>query len=137
MLTSHSATQKWPNCLILARPYRFVSREESLTACIKDNFFQRLEIRHQRSSTRIVDGEISLGVLCSPDVVTDLDEKTAEEKEAEANGAEQVTANDFLRQDGELPEAYVRRVFKRVFCQDIEKVLSMEVCLVLFRKWQM
>ena len=67
-------------------------------------------------------------MLCSPEVVTDLDEKTAEEKEAEGNGAEQASANDFLRQDGELPEAYARRVFKRVFCQDIEKVLSMEVC---------
>ena len=86
-------------------------------------------MRHLCISTRVVDGEISLGVLCSPDVVTDLDEKTAEEKEAEANGAEAASANDFLRQDGELPEAYARRVFKRVFCQDIEKVLSMEVCL--------
>jgi hypothetical protein len=35
----------------------------------------------------------------------------------------------FLRRDGESADAYAARIFKRVFTEDIENVLKMEVSL--------
>lgn len=69
-------------------------------------------------------------MLCSPEVVTDLDEKTKEEEAAETDGAEKDDPSDFLQRNGESAETYARRIFERVFCRDIEKVLSMEVRLL-------
>ena len=67
-------------------------------------------------------------VHCSPDVVTDLDEKSAEEREAEANGAKpQDDPSVFLKRPDETPREYAIRIWQRVYCRDIENVLSMEV----------
>ncbi len=59
-----------------------------------------------------------------PDQVTDLDE--VENKE-EGEEAEEEGPSAFLRQDGEGVESYAARIFKRVFTDDIENVLKMEV----------
>lgn len=65
----------------------------------------------------------------SPDTVSDLDEKSAEEKEAEADGSKPPEdPSDFLRKEGESPRDFAIRIWQRVFCKDIENVLSMEVC---------
>lgn len=75
------------------------------------------------------------------DQVTDLDEGNAQgaggPQEAQPNGqsssssgAEQQrdgASSSFLRGEGEAVEAYARRVFQRVFCEDIQSVLQMEV----------
>ena len=58
-----------------------------------------------------------------PDVITDLDEETAEEKAA----GEKDDPSFFLRGEGEGAEAYARRVFQRVFCDDIQRILRMDV----------
>ncbi|CAL8466635.1 g6171 [Coccomyxa elongata] len=58
-----------------------------------------------------------------PDQVTDLDE--GENKE-EGEEAREEGPSAFLRQDGESVEAYAARIFKRVFTDDIENVLTME-----------
>ena len=57
-----------------------------------------------------------------------MDEKSAEEKEAVANGAKLPDdPSDFLRKQDESPQAYAIRIWQRVYCRDIESVLSMEV----------
>ena len=58
-----------------------------------------------------------------PDVITDLDEETAEEKAA----GEKDDPSFFQRRAGEGAEEYARRVFQRVFCNDIQRVLRMDV----------
>lgn len=64
--------------------------------------------------------------LCSPEAVTDLDEKTADREGAEGEApAEDVSS--FTRAEGESAADYARRIFDRVFRHDIENVLSMEV----------
>ena len=63
---------------------------------------------------------------CRPDQITDLDEGDAPREEGEEeNGGEATSA--FLRAEGESAEAYAARIFRRVFCEDIQSVLSMEV----------
>ena len=61
--------------------------------------------------------------------MTDLDEAAAKEEGADANGdaADGHNATAFLRGHDEPAEAYARRIFCRVFDEDIVKVLSMEV----------
>lgn len=61
----------------------------------------------------------------SPEEVTDLDEKAAEAEAEESGAADDLS--DFQQQEGEAPEAFARRIFHRVFCSDIEKVLTLEV----------
>jgi len=64
----------------------------------------------------------------SVDTVTDLDE--GGEKDAETDGQqdeeEQVDSSVFLRGEGESVDAYAERIFRRVFQEDIERVLRME-----------
>lgn len=62
---------------------------------------------------------------CRADVVTDLDEETQEEKAA----GQVDDPSFFLRQEGEEAVPYARRIFERVFCSDIERVLRMDVRL--------
>ena len=61
--------------------------------------------------------------------MTDLDEAAAKEEGAEAIGGagDGDNATAFLRGPDESAEAYARRIFHRVFEEDIVKVLSMEV----------
>lgn len=65
--------------------------------------------------------------------MTDLDEEGDKERDGEApavNGdgsGHSNGASAFLRQDGETAKAYARRIFQRVFQEDIETVLKMEV----------
>lgn len=59
-----------------------------------------------------------------PDQVTDLDE--GENKE-EGEEAREEGPSAFLQRDGESVEAYAARIFERVFTDDIENVLTMEV----------
>ena len=61
--------------------------------------------------------------------MTDLDEAAAKEEGADANGdaADGQDATAFLRGPDEPTEAYARRIFHRVFDEDIVEVLSMEV----------
>ena len=61
--------------------------------------------------------------------MTDLDESAAKEERADADGdaADDNKAPAFLRGPDEPAEAYARRIFHRVFEEDIMKVLSMEV----------
>jgi hypothetical protein len=66
---------------------------------------------------------ISVGMGRRPDVITDLDEETAEEKAA----GEKDEHSFFQREAGEGAEDYARRVFQRVFCNDIRRVLRMDV----------
>lgn len=67
---------------------------------------------------------------CRPDQVTDLDE--GENKEED--GAQEEGPSAFLRQDGEFAEAYAARIFRRVFTEDIQNVLKMEVgCICITR----
>ncbi len=56
-------------------------------------------------------------------MVTDLDEETAEEKEA----GQKDDPSFFQRGADEDAEPYARRVFQRVFCDDIQRVLRMDV----------
>ena len=68
-----------------------------------------------------------------PDQVTDLDERDApgEEGEEGSGDAQQrngAAASAFLRAGDESAAAYAARIFRRVFCEDIRGVLSMEVC---------
>lgn len=60
--------------------------------------------------------------ICRPDIATDLDEAAASE-----DGAEASEGTVFLRGPDETAEAYARRIFTRVFEEDIVRVLSMEV----------
>ena len=73
--------------------------------------------------------------ICRPDIATDLDEAAAGDPSAEANGhAEaQSAATAFARGPDETAEAYAKRVFCRVFEEDINTVLSMEVCPALLQ----
>ncbi len=68
--------------------------------------------------------------LCRPDVATDLDETVAGEEGAEANeiADDRSAVSAFQRGPDETAEAYAKRIFQRVFEEDILKVLSMEVC---------
>lgn len=68
--------------------------------------------------------------LCRPDVATDLDETVAGEEGAEANeiADDKSAVTAFQRGPDETAEAYAKRIFQRVFEEDILKVLSMEVC---------
>ena len=50
-----------------------------------------------------------------------------EEAEAEAQGAERDNPSDFVRGEGESAADYAARIFQRVFCRDIERVVTMEV----------
>lgn len=67
---------------------------------------------------------------CSPEATSDLDEKTAEEREhedqAEANGSAQDDTSDFLRRPEESEKAFAARILERVYNKDIETLLSME-----------
>ena len=56
-------------------------------------------------------------------MVTDLDEETAEEKDS----GEKDDPSFFQRGADESAEPYARRVFQRVFCDDIQRVLRMDV----------
>ncbi len=56
-------------------------------------------------------------------MVTDLDEETAEETEA----GQKDDPSFFQRGADEAAEPYARRVFQRVFCDDIQRVLRMDV----------
>lgn len=56
-------------------------------------------------------------------MVTDLDEETQEEKAA-GQGDD---PSFFLRREAEAAVPYARRIFERVFCSDIERVLKMDV----------
>lgn len=56
-------------------------------------------------------------------MVTDLDEETQEEKAA----GQSDDPCFFLRREAETAVPYARRVFERVFCSDIERVLKMDV----------
>ncbi|KAK9841453.1 hypothetical protein WJX74_006089 [Apatococcus lobatus] len=63
------------------------------------------------------------------DVVSDLDEaaeKAEGETEGDAAAAAEQEASFFVRQTGESSFAYADRVFHRVFCFDIERVISMK-----------
>ena len=60
---------------------------------------------------------------CRADVVTDLDEETQEEMAA----GQSDDPSFFLRRDEEPTVVYARRIFERVFCSDIERVLKMDV----------
>lgn len=60
--------------------------------------------------------------------MTDLDEETQEEKAA----GQSDDPSFFLRREGEAAVPYARRVFERVFCSDIERVLKMDVSS---RRW--
>lgn len=69
-------------------------------------------------------------LLFRADVVTDLDEaaeKAEGETEGDAAAAAEQEASFFVRQQGEASAAYAERVFQRVFCFDIERVISMTV----------
>ena len=74
--------------------------------------------------------------------MTDLDEGDAQRADqaggpqqhpnggssSSGSGAEQQDgASAFMRREGEGAGAYARRVFQRVFCEDIRSVLQMEV----------
>lgn len=61
--------------------------------------------------------------MCRADVVTDLDEETQEQKAANQGD----DPSFFLRREGEPAVPYARRIFERVFCTDIERVLKMDV----------
>ena len=74
------------------------------------------------------------------DSITDLDEGAAPQdplegpaaassdpSTADAQKAEAEDPSVFLRQEGEEPETYARRIFRRVYHDDIQRVLSMEV----------
>ena len=67
---------------------------------------------------------------CSPEATSDLDEKTAEEREhkdqAEADGQTQDDTSDFLRKPEESEKAFAARILERVYNKDIETLLSME-----------
>ena len=67
---------------------------------------------------------------CRPDIATDLDEAAvgAEGAEADGDAGEESAATAFVRGADETAEAYARRIFSRVFEEDIVRVLSMEVC---------
>ncbi len=63
-------------------------------------------------------------------MVTDLDEaaeKIEGETEADAAAAAEKEASFFIRQSGESSTAYAARIFHRVFCFDIERVIGMTV----------
>lgn len=64
-------------------------------------------------------------VVQRPDQVTDLDEN--DNKEGEEGGEKEEGPSVFLRRDGESADAYAARIFRRVFTEDIENVLTMEV----------
>lgn len=66
---------------------------------------------------------------CRPDIPTDLDEAAAGEEGAEGNGdaGDHSAATAFVRGPEEAAEAYAKRIFCRVFEEDINRVLSMEV----------
>ena len=66
---------------------------------------------------------------CRPDVATDLDEAAAGEEGAEANGdtGDHISASAFVRGPDETADTYAKRIFCRVFEEDINRVLSMEV----------
>jgi hypothetical protein len=72
-----------------------------------------------------------LSMSGSPETVTDLDEVAAGEPDRQADGQTEAAATEeasfFLRRDGEQAAAYAARVFQRVFCDDIDRVLRMEV----------
>ena len=55
-------------------------------------------------------------------MVTDLDEETAEEEAGQKDDP-----SFFQRGADEAAEPYARRVFQRVFCDDIQRVLRMDV----------
>ncbi|KAK9866086.1 hypothetical protein WJX84_007709 [Apatococcus fuscideae] len=62
------------------------------------------------------------------DVVTDLDEaaeKAEEGAEGDAAAAAEQEASFFVRHPEETSEAYAERIFHRVFCFDIERVIGM------------
>ena len=74
------------------------------------------------------------------DSITDLDEGAAPQdplegpaaassdpSTADAQKAEAEDPSVFLRQEGEEPETYARRIFRRVYHDDIQRVLTMEV----------
>ena len=67
---------------------------------------------------------------CRPDIATDLDEAAAGDQGAEPTGdaGAQSAATAFARGPDETAEAYAKRIFCRVFEEDINTVLSMEVC---------
>ena len=69
-------------------------------------------------------------MLCRADVVSDLDEaaeKAEGETEGDAAAAAEQEASFFVRQAGEGSTAYAERIFNRVFCFDIDRVISMKV----------
>ena len=72
-------------------------------------------------------------VVCKfrPDEATDLDEggPTAGEAAEAERKVENADTSIFLRGDGESSGAYARRIFERVFCQDILQLASVEVRL--------
>ena len=73
--------------------------------------------------------------------MTDLDEGDAQRADqaggpqqqpsgasSSSGGAEQQDgASAFMRREGEGAQNYARRIFQRVFCEDIRSVLQMEV----------
>lgn len=67
---------------------------------------------------------------CSPEATSDLDEKTAGEREhgeqAEANGQTRDDTSDFLQKPEESEKAFAARILERVYNKDIETLLSME-----------
>ena len=64
-------------------------------------------------------------------MTSDLDEKTAEEREhedqAEANGHTHDDTSEFLRKPDESDKEFAARILERVYNKDIETLLSMEV----------
>ena len=69
-------------------------------------------------------------MLCRADAVSDLDEaaeKAEGETEGDAAAAAEQEASFFVRLAGEGSTAYAERIFNRVFCFDIERVIKMKV----------
>ena len=67
--------------------------------------------------------------------MTDLDEaaeKAEEGAEGDAAAAAEQEASFFVRHPEETSEAYAERIFHRVFCFDIERVIGMTVSYATF-----